>query len=1365
MASRRHSISLAFTGEDSGLQAVVTRSERAIDRFAKEVKQSSVSMAASAANNKKYEQSLQSIVSKYDPAKRAAQEYKSEIKALQRALDDGNLSLKQHEKYVSAAKDNYADTKNRISGVADAQDKLTTSTQRSASAFSALASAVSLAAIGGAAKTALQAADNFRLLESRIKLATEKTNDFDHVMGTLIDQSKKVGVSLESTVDLFSGISRAAGEMGKGNAELLKFSNTVQKLGVASGASAERMKMSLLQMSQSFAGGIVRAEEFNSVVENTPEIAFAMARGLEKSLGEVRMQMLDGKLTAVDMFDAIISQSEEANRKFAEMPVTMERATNTMKTSASQLADVFLNDVLGATDGVAGGIRELSDTLDDVRALFVEVPGAAEAAAAVLGGVLLAAVTRLSYAIAGLAGPIGVAVAALGTLIAKAYSYQKTMQQVQLTVTSEMGQLVKSGDSQEKAFAKNIAGYQHNIGLLQKSLGEIEAAEGKNSAAYKQTEKSLNTLVKQMQQASEAQYASNKASAHGEKEIKKLTAATASAGKATEKTTKAKKEAKSATEKYNEAAEKLYLSLDKNHKATLEYRDGIEKLNSLLSRGEISTEQYETALNALVDQYKKATGVTAQAEEATKKYEQAQKAAQKETENLRNEIQRIEESLFPAIAAQRKYEEQVYAVNNAVLEGIYTEQQASAVLARLRMEVEQTANSTGELGEAFDAVFGGVLENFLGFDEELTGGFSGMLDGLMELVEGSELGDSISGIFNSDFMKGFGSGGKDYADTSDMSGMEMAGGTAKNAFLAYQSQQSDASYAGEGAAVGAAIGAWLGSGNKAAMQAGAAIGGWLGGQQGKEWSSERVEFRANGGDVQGYEQFKKPGLLGSSFKWKDAESGTEQDLESLFDTWEQFAQTMGQSIGRTEGQIDAAIDNIGGTINFATASLSPQQIQAKLENWVDEVGTELINNISPEYGRVMQAAGDRAQEVAQALMSAGRDGVGLVLQHTNALEGYIRSAGDRSVEMVNALIEVGTGGLRMLQNQVPHYQDWLMRVGNQSAELLVALNDLGTYITTDAAPAVRETMMQALASQRASLDEMLADFDGSVASTQEIAETVKLRAQMEKEALRAIEDMKNGVTRSFIELNTSITESAMSSRELYNKYMDEVRRVREGLSGATDPAEIQRLSERAHNALNIAFQNLSGAVDERTAEWVAASERQIATFDQESAERLHAARAQVAEEMAERASLGKMLGMSEAQIEAERQAMLDAAAAAETERRQALVDSQERMLAQFDSMEDRMRQNLADSALEMGKLARERLNAAEAQIKNDHVEISQIIRENMNAAANSQISAANNLNAAANSLRGTLQGAQYGNAHGPLVLPIQPRLLLADTGT
>ena len=275
-----------------------------------------------------------------------------------------------------------ADTAGLNSGVDDAEKKLSkfdsavskTSTSVKTSFGTMAKAAAAFAAVYAAAASSMKSikmADEFNLLETRVRTATKATGDFNTVFSTLTSNAMASGASLEATVSAFQTISSSGRDLGKTNKDAIQFVDTFQKLGAIGGASTEAMKNSLTQMSQSMAGGIVRAEEFNSIIENTPEVARAMADSLGMSVGELRMMVLEGRLMASDVFDAILNKSEEVNNTFSEMPKTLGRSSESATTAfglmfsaidESYQVTQFLSETL---DKIAGQATEISSRLSD----------------------------------------------------------------------------------------------------------------------------------------------------------------------------------------------------------------------------------------------------------------------------------------------------------------------------------------------------------------------------------------------------------------------------------------------------------------------------------------------------------------------------------------------------------------------------------------------------------------------------------------------------------------------------------------------------------------------------------------------------------------------------------------------------------------------------------------------------------------------------------------------------------------------------------------------------------------------------------------------------------------------------------------
>ncbi|EDG8890902.1 tape measure protein, partial [Salmonella enterica subsp. enterica serovar Typhi] len=158
---------------------------------------------------------------------------------------------------------------------------------------------------------------------------------------------------------LWETLTSSLKEAGATNAQVLNLTDTLQKIGRIGGSSAEEMANAMRQFGQSIASGTIRAEEFNSILEQMPELARQIAAGLGISMGELRARMLDGKLTAEDALNAIQDRTSVVNAEFEKLPRTMDQAVSSLEVSFSNLV-VAVNNATSASKTAVEIIDQLA---------------------------------------------------------------------------------------------------------------------------------------------------------------------------------------------------------------------------------------------------------------------------------------------------------------------------------------------------------------------------------------------------------------------------------------------------------------------------------------------------------------------------------------------------------------------------------------------------------------------------------------------------------------------------------------------------------------------------------------------------------------------------------------------------------------------------------------------------------------------------------------------------------------------------------------------------------------------------------------------------------------------------------------------
>ncbi|MCW4988337.1 tape measure protein [Enterobacter mori] len=209
----------------------------------------------------------------------------------------------------------------------------------------------------------LVAADNMSQLNARIERLTGSAAAASQTMQALMRISSATGGSLQDTEKLWETLSTALRDTGATNGQIIQLTETLQKIGRIGGSSSEEMANALRQFGQSISSGTVRAEEFNSILEQMPELVRQIATGMGVGVGELRQMMLDGKLSAEDALNAIQKQTGAVNAEFEKLPRTLSQANTALTNSFLSMID-SVNQATGASTGLVAVIDSMTAALD-----------------------------------------------------------------------------------------------------------------------------------------------------------------------------------------------------------------------------------------------------------------------------------------------------------------------------------------------------------------------------------------------------------------------------------------------------------------------------------------------------------------------------------------------------------------------------------------------------------------------------------------------------------------------------------------------------------------------------------------------------------------------------------------------------------------------------------------------------------------------------------------------------------------------------------------------------------------------------------------------------------------------------------------
>src|SRR5512137_2646375 len=217
----------------------------------------------------------------------------------------------------------------------------------------------------GKVQEIVQIADAWNMMAARLKLATAGQQEYLTAQQELFAIAQRIGVPIQETATLYGKLQQAVRMLGGEQKEALTITETIAQALRLSGASATEAQSALLQFDQALASGVLRGEEFNSVVENSPRLAKALADGLDVPIGRLRKMAEEGRLTADVVVNALMSQKDKLAAEYAQLPLTVAQSFERLRNAFGQWVSQ-VDTATGITRKLAEALTWLSNNLDTV---------------------------------------------------------------------------------------------------------------------------------------------------------------------------------------------------------------------------------------------------------------------------------------------------------------------------------------------------------------------------------------------------------------------------------------------------------------------------------------------------------------------------------------------------------------------------------------------------------------------------------------------------------------------------------------------------------------------------------------------------------------------------------------------------------------------------------------------------------------------------------------------------------------------------------------------------------------------------------------------------------------------------------------
>lgn len=219
-------------------------------------------------------------------------------------------------------------------------------------------------------------------LSDQLTSTTARLNLMNDGLQTTQDLQNMIYLSAErsrgayqATADAVSKLGLMAGDAFSSSEEIIAFTEQLNKQFTIAGTEAAGIDAAMLQLTQAMGSGVLRGEEYNSILEQAPNIIQAIADYMEVPKGQLKDMAAEGEITAEIVKNAMFAAADETNAKFESMPKTFSQIwTSFQNTALMAFQPVLqrLND-LANSEGFQTFVNGAIEALSMVAGIAVEI--------------------------------------------------------------------------------------------------------------------------------------------------------------------------------------------------------------------------------------------------------------------------------------------------------------------------------------------------------------------------------------------------------------------------------------------------------------------------------------------------------------------------------------------------------------------------------------------------------------------------------------------------------------------------------------------------------------------------------------------------------------------------------------------------------------------------------------------------------------------------------------------------------------------------------------------------------------------------------------------------------------------------------
>lgn len=230
--------------------------------------------------------------------------------------------------------------------------------------------------------------DQLTSTTARINLMNDGLQSTQDLQNMIYLSAERSRGAYQTTADAVSKLGLMAGDAFSSSEEIIAFTEQLNKQFTIAGTEAAGIEAAMLQLTQAMGSGVLRGEEYNSILEQAPNIIQAIADYMEVPKGQLKDMAAEGEITAEIVKNAMFAAADETNAKFEAMPKTFSQIWTSFQNTAlmafqpvlqrlndvanSEAFQTFINGAIEALSMVAGIVVEIFNLIASVGTMIAD---------------------------------------------------------------------------------------------------------------------------------------------------------------------------------------------------------------------------------------------------------------------------------------------------------------------------------------------------------------------------------------------------------------------------------------------------------------------------------------------------------------------------------------------------------------------------------------------------------------------------------------------------------------------------------------------------------------------------------------------------------------------------------------------------------------------------------------------------------------------------------------------------------------------------------------------------------------------------------------------------------------------------------